>query len=124
MKPSSAKAKGRKHQQYVRDEILKRHPSLDASDVRSTSMGASGVDIQLSQAARKLVPLSIECKHRANYAFYKDWDQAVTNTEKDTTPVLVARANHRPAVAIIEFETFLDILKQSNWGKPRRGTRK
>jgi hypothetical protein len=124
MKPSSAKAKGRKHQQYVRDEILKRHPSLDNTDVRSTSMGAGGMDIQLSQAARKLVPLSIECKHRASYAFYKDWDQAVSNAAVGTAPVLVAKANHRPAVAILELETFLDILKQSNWNKPRRGTRK
>lgn len=124
MKSSSAKSKGRKHQQTVRDEILKRHPSLDDTDVRSTSMGSGGIDIQLSQAARKLVPLSIECKHRASYAFYKDWDQAVANCQPDTVPILVAKANHRPEVVIIELGTFLDILKQSNWGKPRRGTRK
>lgn len=108
MKPSSAKAKGRKHQQYVRDQILKRHLSLDGSDVRSTSMGAGGEDVQLSQAARALVPLSIECKHRASYAFYKDYDQACANAPKGSEPILVARANHRPAVAIIDFEYFLD----------------
>lgn len=124
MTPSGAKAKGRKHQQYVRDKILEKNPSLEPDDVKSTSMSAGGEDIQLSPAARKLIPLSIECKHRANFAFYKDYDQAATNAPKGTEPVLVARANHRKAVAIIDFETFLDILKESSWRKPRRGTRK
>lgn len=108
MKTSSAKAKGRKHQQYVRDEILKRHPTLDETDVRSVSMGAGGEDILLSQAARKFLPVSIECKHRANYAFYKDYDQAFSNCPENCEPLLVVRANHRPAVAIIDFEYFLD----------------
>lgn len=124
IKPSSAKAKGRNFQQYVRDKLRELHPSLDPDDIRSTSMGAPGEDIQLSPAARKLIPLSFECKHRANYAFYKDYDQAVNNAPTGVEPILVVRANHRPAVAIIDYETFLEILKESNWRKSRRGTRK
>ena len=108
MKPSSAKSKGRKHQQYVRDMILKVHPSLTEDDVRSTSMGAGGEDIQLSTAARALHPLSYECKHRASYAFYKDYDQAATNAPKGSEPILVAKANHRRPVAIIDYEYFLN----------------
>ena len=108
MIPASAKAKGRKLQIWVRDLILKKHPSLEADNVRSTSMGAGGEDILLSPAARKLVPLSIECKNRASYAFYKDYDQAVANAPKKTEPVLIAKANHRKPVVIIDADYFFD----------------
>ena len=42
IKPSSAKAKGRKHQQWVRDKILELFPELESDDVRSTGMGQGG----------------------------------------------------------------------------------
>lgn len=86
MKPASAKAKGRKLQQDIRDLLLKYSPSLEPDDVKSTSMGAGGEDVQLSPAARKQYPVSIECKSRANYAFYKDYDQAVNNCPKGCEP--------------------------------------
>lgn len=106
MKTASAKAKGRKLQQDVRDMILKYSPSLTKDDVRSTSMGNSGEDVQLSQAARKQYPVSIECKSRASYAFYKDYDQAVVNAPEGTEPILVARANHRAPVVILDADWF------------------
>ncbi len=55
MKPSSAKAKGRKFQQDIRDMMLDLAPSLEKDDIRSTSMGAGGEDLQLSPAARKIL---------------------------------------------------------------------
>lgn len=106
MKPQSAKAKGRKLQQYVRDLILKYSPSLEKDDVKSTSMGACGEDVQLSPAARKQYPISIECKSRANWAFYKDYDQAVMNAPDGAEPVLVVKGNHRPVVCIVDAEWF------------------
>ena len=106
MKTVSAKAKGRKLQQDVRDMILKYSPSLTKDDVRSTSMGAGGEDVQLSQAARKQYPVSIECKSRASYAFYKDYDQAVINAPEGTEPILVAKANHRAPVVILDADWF------------------
>jgi len=109
MKPSSAKNKGRLLQQWVRDQILSRFKSLDKDDVRSTSMGAGGEDIQLSPAARKLFPYSVECKSRASYAFYKDYDQAVINAPKKAEPILIAKANHRKPVVIVDAEFFFDI---------------
>ena len=71
-------------------------------------MGAGGEDVQLSPAARKLIPLSFECKNRASYAFYKDLDQAYINAPKGSQPVLVAKANHRNPVVIIDAEYFFD----------------
>lgn len=106
MLPSSAKAKGRKLQQWVRDRILHYNPSLESDDVKSTSMGAGGEDVQLSPAARKQYPVSIECKSRASFAFYKDYDQAVTNAPDKAEPVLVAKANHRDPVVIVDADWF------------------
>jgi hypothetical protein len=106
MKPSSAKAKGRRLQQWVRDLILHYSPSLEPDDVKSTGMGQQGEDVQLSPAARKQYPISIECKSRASFAFYKDYDQAVVNCPDNCEPVLIAKANHRPPVVIIDAEWF------------------
>lgn len=106
MTPRSAKNKGKKLQNWVRDRILHYSPSLEPDDVKSTTMGERGEDVQLSPAARKLWPISIECKSRANYAFYRDYDQAVINCPKGCEPVLVCKANHRPEVVIIDADWF------------------
>lgn len=108
MKTSSAKAKGRKLQQYVRDLILHNHPSLEEDDVKSTAMGQGGEDVQLSPAARKLLPMSIECKSYANIAVYKWYDQAVINCPKKCEPVLVMKANHRSPVVVVDAEYFFN----------------
>lgn len=122
MKPQSAKAKGRKLQQFTRDTILKKFPCLEADDVKSTSMGAGGEDVLLSPAARRMLPLSIECKSLANMAFYKWYDQAVINAPKEAEPVVVAKANHRRPVVIIDAEVFFDIMSTTKWRK--KGKRK
>ena len=45
MRPQSAKAKGRRLQQIVCQDLLELFPSLEADDIRSTSMGCNGEDI-------------------------------------------------------------------------------
>ena len=62
----NAKAKGRLGQQEVRDKLLESFPDLEPDDIKSTVMGDSGEDIQLSPAARKIIPLTIEVKRRKN----------------------------------------------------------
>ena len=62
MKTQSAKAKGRKLQQWVRDQIIEQlevHPE----DIESRSMGAGGEDLIMARAAREKFPFSIECKN-------------------------------------------------------------
>jgi len=105
---ASRKQKGRLLQQWVRDLILKRHPSLEPDDCKSTGMGQGGEDIQLSPAARKLLPLSIECKSYANMVFYKWYDQAVVNCPKGCEPIVVAKSNHRKPVVIVDAEHFFE----------------
>ena len=71
-------------------------------------MGAGGEDVQLSPAARSLVPLSIECKNLASMVFYKWMDQAFVNAPKGTEPIVVAKANHRKPVVIVDAEYFFN----------------
>ena len=59
MKTSSAKAKGRKLQQWMRNLLIEKlevHPE----DIESRSMGAGGEDLIMARAAREKFPLSMQ----------------------------------------------------------------
>ena len=63
MKTQSAKAKGRRLQQWIRDILIEKlnvHPE----DIESRSMGAGGEDLIMARAARELFPYSVECKNQ------------------------------------------------------------
>lgn len=111
MKPQSAKSKGRKLQQYVRDEILTHFDELENDDVRSTSMGASGEDVQLSPKARTFLPWAIEAKARARIAACRFYDQAKEHSEDRYQPVVVMRENHGKALAIVDFQYLLHLMR-------------
>lgn len=113
MKAQSAKAKGRKLQQAVRDGILKRFSSLEPDDVRSTGMGQSGEDVQLSPAARKLFPYSVECKNLAKIAVYNYYEQCMTNCG-DYQPLVVIKQNRSKPLAVLDLEHFLDLVERNH----------
>jgi hypothetical protein len=128
MKPQSAKAKGRLLQQAVCQLILDTQPSLLEDDVRSTSMGAGGVDVQLSPAAQKLVPYAIECKSLARSAVYKDYQQASAHSNKladDTKrpvqePLLVLKVNRQPPLVIMDAAHFFTLIGKTSDDKRRK----
>ena len=107
IKTSSAKAKGRKLQQWTRDQILQLVPELEPDDVKSTSMGAGGEDVQLSPAARKSMPLTFECKARKGIAVYGYYDQALENAPKGMEPVVILKADRKKPLALVDAEYFL-----------------
>ena len=109
MKPSSAKAKGRVLQQWVRDLILASYPQLEPDDVKSTSMGASGEDVQLSPAARKLLPIQIECKNLAKIAVYNYYGQAKTHGKYE--PVVFIKQLRGKPLVVLDAEAFFRIIK-------------
>jgi|TARA_R100000234_G_scaffold66134_1_gene40417 hypothetical protein len=107
----SAKAKGRLGQQEVRDKLLETFPDLHPDDIKSTVMGDSGEDIQLSPAARKIIPLSIEVKRRKNdlRTVYNYIDQA--SSHKGGEPVVFYRSDRKPWVVMIGMEHYMSLLK-------------
>lgn len=107
---SSGKAKGRALQKHVRDSVLKFFPQLEPDDVKSTSMGVAGEDVQLSPAARKVLPVSFECKSRAVIAAYGWYEQAEKNAGT-TQPVLVVKQNRKKPLAVIDFDYYMMLVK-------------
>lgn len=109
MKTSSAKQKGRLLQQQVRNKILATFTNLQADDVKSTSMGAQGEDIQLSPAARKCFPFAIECKSRNKVQVYRFMEQAGEHAKANEEPLVVVKENYKDPVAILGLDYFLDL---------------
>ena len=110
MTPSSARAKGRRLQQFVRDVLLKTFPSLEKDDVRSTAMGQGGEDVQLSPAARKLIPYQIECKNKAR-AQVSTW-YAQASGHGDHEPLLVVKQDGSDPLAVVSFKHFVSLLEK------------
>lgn len=115
MKTSSAKGKGRRLQQLVRDKILKKFPHLEVeTDVRSAIMGETGEDIKLSKKARKVFPYSVECKSLAKVAAYSFYDQAVANTPRGAKPLVVFKANRRKPMAMVDLDHFMQLIRKES----------
>ncbi len=111
MKTASGKAKGRKLQQVVRDKILEAFPILEPDDAKSCSMGASGEDVQLSPAARRLFPYSVECKARASISVYAWYQQAKTNAPKGMEPLLVIKQNYGKPLVVVDLDHYMELCK-------------
>lgn len=109
MKPSSAKAKGRRLQQEIRDRILCAFPSLEPDDVKCAIMGEAGEDVKLSPAARKLFPFSVEAKNTEKLAIWQALEQAEKN-RGGWEPLLVFRRNRSKTYVALEMDAFLEIL--------------
>lgn len=107
----SAKQKGRLGQQEIRDKILETFPELDPDDVKSTTMGDGGEDIQLSPAARKLMPITIEVKRRkSGMKTQYDWIEQAKHHAKGE-PVVFFRADRKDWITMISVEHYMELLR-------------
>ena len=111
MKSASCKAKGRRFQQKVAHAVLETFPDLHPDDVRSTSMGCGGEDVQLSTAARRHLPLSIECKCVERLNVWQHLEQSERNAPDGTTPCLVFARNRSSTYAILPWSVVLSLYK-------------
>jgi len=107
---SSAKAKGRKLQQLVRDKLiaLLTPRGIVEDDVKSTGMGQGGEDVQLSPAARKYMPVSIECKRYSKFAIYGLYEQA-EKASGSYEPLLVIQGDRKKPLAIVSLDYYLSL---------------
>ena len=107
VKPQSAKAKGRRLQQWFRDLLINKldiHPD----DVESRSMGAGGEDLIMARTARKKFPYSIECKNQEKINIWKSYFQAQENSKEYEPIVVIKRNNHKPLL-LVDAEHFIDL---------------
>ena len=110
MKPRSAKNKGKRLQNKIRDLILEKFDSLEPDDVRSITMGDSGEDILLSPAARRMFPFSVECKNQEKLNIWSALEQAEENSGNHT-PLVIFKRNRSKTYAVLELEDFIDLIK-------------
>ena len=110
MKSRSAKNKGKRLQNTVRDILLETFNTLEPDDIKSAVMGDSGEDVQLSPAARKLIPYSIECKNQEKLNIWSSLEQAEKNSG-DSKPVLIFKRNRSKTYAVLEIEDFIKLIK-------------
>ena len=109
MKTSSKKGKGRRLQNFVRDELLGSFPTLEPDDVKVAIMGESGEDIKLSPAAKREIPYSFECKNQERLSISESLKQAETNCN-DRTPVLIFKRNRSETYACLKFSDFMELI--------------
>ncbi len=107
MKTQSAKAKGRRLQQWFRDLLIEKldiHPE----DIESRSMGAGGEDLIMARAAREKFPYSIECKNQESVNLWKSYEQAQENS-KDYEPVVILKRNNTKPLVLVDAEYFVKL---------------
>lgn len=107
MKTQSAKAKGRRLQQWVRDQLIEQlevHPE----DIESRSMGAGGEDLIMARAAREKFPYSIECKNVEKLNVWDAYEQAKSNSG-DYEPIVVMKKNGKKPVVVVDAEYFVKL---------------
>ena len=109
MKPSSAKGKGRRLQNFLKEKIYSYFPTLREGDVKTAVMGESGEDIILSPAARDIIPFSFECKNQERLNIWESLSQAEENC-KDYIPAVVFKRNRTKTYITLELEEFLKII--------------
>lgn len=112
--PASRKAKGRRLQQAVRQDLID-CLGIDPGDILSTGMGQSGCDLYLSPAARERFPFGVECKAQERIALPEWWQQCTRNAAAEgLTPLLVFRRNREDALAVLRWEDLLSLLRHDH----------
>jgi len=111
---ASRKAKGRRLQQAVRQDLVDRL-GIDPGDILSTAMGQSGCDLYLSPAARSVFPFGVECKAQERIALPEWWRQCAANAEAEgLAPLLVFKRNREEPLAVLRWEDLLALLRHDH----------
>ena len=107
MKTQSAKAKGRRLQQWFRDLLVSKL-GIHKEDIESRSMGAGGEDLIMARSARQKFPYSIEGKNQEKINIWESYKQADENS-KDYEPVVVLKRNKHKPLVLVDAEYFVEL---------------
>ena len=112
MRPSSAKAKGRKLQQWFTNKLVELL-GLDPEDLESRPMGSQGEDIIMGKQSRTIFPYSIECKNQEAVNVWKAYEQAESNCGK-YEPLVVIKRNRSKPLVLVEAQYFINLHKDKD----------
>lgn len=107
------KDKGKAYEREIVASILAAFPQLSPNDVLARSMGDPGADVILSEAARQVLPLAIECK-RVRRAESLNLPgallQAQHNAQAGMVPVVVYREDRHQSIAALWLSDLIRVL--------------
>ncbi len=112
LKTSSAKAKGRKLQQWFA-QLMVDTLKLHEEDLESRPMGSQGEDIIMGRESREKFPYSIECKNQEAVNVWKAYEQASENCKGYEPLVVIKRNRHKPLV-LVDAEHFVDLHREKD----------
>jgi hypothetical protein len=110
----SAKAKGRKLQQWVASKIsdLLNIPWGKNELIRSREASQSGTDVVLIGKAKDRFPYSIECKYHEKWNIQQFIKQAKSNREDGTDWLLFCKKSYEEPVVIMSAEVFFKLYRE------------
>jgi hypothetical protein len=115
LKTSSAKAKGRRAAQAVKDLLIQHSKysnrldqPLDEADIVVTSSGDTGEDLKLSPLARTVYPVQWEVKNQEKLNIWASMKQAETHGKY--IPVLAFTRNRSEIYAALKLEDLIQLL--------------
>jgi len=112
MKTQSAKAKGRRLQQWMRDTLVE-ELNIHPEDIESRSMGAGGEDLIMARAARLKFPYSIECKNVEKLNVWDAYSQSKENSG-NYEPIVVMKKNGKKPLVVVDAEYFIKLHNGTN----------
>lgn len=116
---ASAKAKGRRLQQWVCQQISDLTGFEWGRDcpIESRGMGQQGVDVRLEGRVLKLFPFSVECKAQESWSIHAWIEQAQENNIPDTDWLLVAKRSRKDPVVVMDAKAFFKLLRKVRYDK-------
>lgn len=109
MNTRSAKNKGNRLQNHVAD-LLGEYLGITIGDIKKTTAGVNGPDVEVADAILDHFPFSVECKNVEKVNVWAAYEQAVVNCKGPRIPLAVIKRNRSKCLAIIEITDFLNIL--------------
>jgi hypothetical protein len=116
MRPQSCKAKGRRLQQWVREQLIEKL-NIHPEDIESRSMGAGGEDLIMARAARLKFPHSIECKNVEKLNIWDAYEQAKSNSN-GYEPIVVIKKNNKTPLVVVDAEYFIALFGDNDGNEP------
>ncbi len=112
--PQSAKAKGRRLQQWTCQKIsditrFQWGSSGDDCPIESRPMGQPGCDVRMEREVRKLFPFSVECKWQETWAVPTWIRQARANRMKGTNWLLICKRSREKEIVIMDAKAFFEL---------------
>jgi len=116
-KVASRKAKGRQFEKSVA-RLIAEMLDLPLEDVLASSAGASGIDIQLSDRAKKVYPYHTECKNQKKLsipAWIRQAEEGVDRAGDGLEPIVVFKQHRNSKKYVVMSFTHLLMLLRKIW---------